>query len=306
MILSKYKPYLFLFFILVFLKYVFPYISPFICGYILAKFIYEIKPHQSFFIYFIIIIIFLFLFISIIYLIYINIKQFYLIFPSFIHLSLPSFLKQFHEPLFEFIQKLLPFLSNLLLILPKTISFICFTLFITFLFLFDIHAVGRLLQHFSLEYYQKCKQIQTLFFSTTRNMLKSMIILFMITWIECFISLFIIQNSHAFSLSFLIAIFDSMPLLGVGFILIPLSIVSALLHKPHALSYFFIYLMITFLRFFIEPKIVSKHLNIPFLLYFFMMYICSKLFGFIGFFYAPILSVLLVIGYKTSFRTHDN
>lgn len=289
--------------IYLFFKYCFFVLAPFICGFMLAKLISRFKG-SSFIVYFLLLLfIFSALFFVIIFF-YMQIKQVYFDLPAFIeallaYMNNDHFLLQLlHEPMIALLQKILPLVSSFLILLPKILSFLFMTMLLTFLFLLDIHALGRILLTLSPLLFHQAQALQTILFQTFFSMLISSFKLFLITGSLCFLGLLILQIDHALFLSLLAAAFDSMPLIGIGFILLPYTIYLFLIQSNKAFSLLLLYLIITGLRFFIEPKILSKQLDIPLLLHLTMMFICSHLFGWIGFFYAPIFCVLLLIWYK--------
>lgn len=289
--------------IYLFFKYCFFVLAPFICGFMLAKLISRFKG-SSFIVYFLLLLfIFSALFFMIIFF-YMQIKQVYFDLPAFIeallaYMNNDHFLLQLlHEPMIALLQKILPLVSSFLILLPKILSFLFMTMLLTFLFLLDIHALGRILLTLSPLLFHQAQALQTILFQTFFSMLISSFKLFLITGSLCFLGLLILQIDHALFLSLLAAAFDSMPLIGIGFILLPYTIYLFLIQSNKAFSLLLLYLIITGLRFFIEPKILSKQLDIPLLLHLTMMFICSHLFGWIGFFYAPIFCVLLLIWYK--------
>ena len=289
--------------IYLFFKYCFFVLAPFICGFMLAKLISRFKG-SSFIVYFLLLLfIFSALFFMIIFF-YMQIKQVYFDLPAFIeallaYMNNDHFLLQLlHEPMIALLQKILPLVSSFLILLPKILSFLFMTMLLTFLFLLDIHALGRILLTLSPLLFHQAQALQTILFQTFFSMLISSFKLFLITGSLCFLGLLILQIDHALFLSLLAAAFDSMPLIGIGFILLPYTIYLFLIQSNKAFSLLLLYLLITGLRFFIEPKILSKQLDIPLLLHLTMMFICSYLFGWIGFFYAPIFCVLLLIWYK--------
>lgn len=286
-----------------FLKYCFPFLAPFICGFLLAKMISRFKG-SSFIIYFFFLLFIFFIIFLIIILFYMQMKQVYFDLPAFIeslltYMNGDHFLLQLlHEPAIALLQKIFPLLSSLLILLPKAFSFLFMTMFLTFLFLFDIHAVGRILYTLSPSLFKQAQALQNVLFETFFSMLISSFKLFLITGSLCFIGLFLINIEHALFISLLAASFDSMPLIGIGFILLPYAIYLFFIQSNKAIAVLLIYIIITGLRFFIEPKILSKQLNIPLLLHLLMMFICSQLFGWIGFFYAPVFCVLILVWYK--------
>ena len=286
-----------------FFKYCFFVLAPFICGFMLAKLISRFKG-SSFIVYFLLL---LFLFSALFFVIiffYMQIKQVYFDLPAFIeallaYMNNDHFLLQLlHEPMIALLQKILPLVSSFLILLPKILSFLIMTMLLTFLFLLDIHAPGRILLTLSPLLFHQAQALKAILFQTFFSMLISSFKLFLITGSLCFLGLLILQIDHALFLSLLAAAFDSMPLIGIGFILLPYTIYLFLIQSNKAFSLLLLYLIITGLRFFIEPKILSKQLDIPLLLHLTMMFICSYLFGWIGFFYAPIFCVLLLIWYK--------
>ena len=289
--------------IYLFFKYCFFVLAPFICGFMLAKLISRFKG-SSFIVYFLLLLfIFSALFFVIIFF-YMQIKQVYFDLPAFIeallaYMNNDHFLLQLlHEPMIALLQKILPLVSSFLILLPKILSFLFMTMLLTFLFLLDIHALGRILLTLSPLLFHQAQALQAILFQTFFSMLISSFKLFLITGSLCFLGLLILQIDHALFLSLLAAAFDSMPLISIGFILLPYTIYLFLIQSNKAFSLLMLYLIITGLRFFIEPKILSKQLDIPLLLHLTMMFICSYLFGWIGFFYAPIFCVLLLIWYK--------
>lgn len=295
---------LIIFLIYIFLKYCFPALSPFIFSFILAKIISRFEKSASILIYIFILIFFTVILLTLIIFFYSHIKNIYFELPQIITViieylnSSQLWIDQLHDPLISLLQNLFPLISSALILLPKAFSYLCFTLFLTFFFLLDVHAPGRLLFNLSPLYFEKAQIIQTLLFQVFTSMLISSFKLFLITWAECLIGFIALGIDHAFLFSLLTASFDSMPLAGVGLILLPYSIYLFIIQSEKAIWIMILYLIITLIRFFIEPKILSSQLNIPILLHLFMMFICAFLFGWIGFLYSPLLCVLILVWYK--------
>lgn len=304
--MNKLKIVVFIILIYLFFKYCFVFLSPFICGYLIAKIIVLVKPKNkltSLFLYGFIIVFLLCFIILLLYSLYSFLKFIYLQYPQ-IYLQLSNF--QLNSPflnevityLLSISHNLVPYLSKLIILLPKSLSFIFFTSFLTCIYLFDIHAIGRIINHLFPSYYPKLKDFQNTLFHTLYSMIISSLKLSLLSFVECLILFLFLQVEHPIFYAFLIALFDAMPLLGTGTILVPLSIYLFIVANPHATYYFIGYLIMSGLRFIIEPKILSKQLNIPLLLHLFMTFLCGKLFGWLGFFYSPIFCVLLLLWYK--------
>lgn len=289
-----------------FFKYCFPFLSPFICGFIFAKTISHFKPKNrsiSFLLYFILLLFLFFILLFLIFSLYRFMKLIYFQFPNFItqfqNLNTRFiFLKDILTYLESYLITFIPYISSFFILIPNTISFLFLTFFFTFLNLLDIHALTRIIKTLLPNHYPQLLKLQNTFFQTLYSILISTFQLWFLTWIFCFIGFSLLKTNHPLFYSLLLSLFDPIPFLGIGIILIPLSLYLFLIGNSNAFFYFLMYLIITTIRFIIEPKIMSKQLNIPFLLHIFMMFFCEKLFGWIGFLYSPIFCVLLVIWYK--------
>lgn len=214
-------------------------------------------------------------------------QQLLIFFESF---ALPPALS---SPLEAFIQQLILFLSSALMIFPKLFTFLSLTCLIAFLLLLQPHQLDPYFNQLSLSFQQKILHVHTSLILTLKKMSLSALLLMGMTWIECWIGLLLIHEPHAFSLSLLIACFDSLPLFGVGVVLLPLSLSQFFFGFPkRAVGLLLIYLIVTSLRFLIEPKLFAHQMGIPVLVHLLSMIICLNLFGALGFFYAPFLCVL--------------
>lgn len=304
--MNKYYPLLYPLIVYLFLKYLFPIVSPFLIAYLIARVISSLTSKKySLFIYFILLFSFLIL---LIFFTYQFIKNIYINFHDILQFVeiLINQIRFLKLPTNLIMTSLFQFISHLLLTFPKIMTFIIMTMLFSFFFLLDLHAVGRMVYHLHPSTFIQCQKLQEILLSTFYQMMKSTGQLFLITWIECMIGLLFIQHPHFIFFAFIIACFDSMPLVGCGFILYPYALYLNIHHFPQqAIILVILGLFNSTLRFFIEPKIVSKQLNIPLLLHLFMMILCTKLFGFLGFFYSPILCTLLVLAYKEKTKVHN-
>ena len=124
--------------------------------------------------------------------------------------------------------------------------------------------------------------------------LRSYLIIMSITFVELSIGLSLIRIPHGVLIALLISIFDILPVLGTGGIMIPwvvLSLVQGNLSR--ALGLLVIYLVITVIRNIIEPKIVGKQLGLHPVVTLACMFVGAEFAGVIGLFGLPIgLSLL--------------
>lgn len=123
---------------------------------------------------------------------------------------------------------------------------------------------------------------------------RSYALIMSITFVELSIGLTLIRIDHAILVAFVIAIFDILPVLGTGGIMIPWAILTAIQgNYPLALGLLVVYLVITVIRNIIEPKIVGSQLGLHPVVTLCSMFVGAQLFGVIGLFGFPIgLSLL--------------
>ena len=115
-----------------------------------------------------------------------------------------------------------------------------------------------------------------------------------LTFVELSIGLTIIHVPNSVIIALLIAIFDILPVLGTGGIMIPWVVISAFSGDyPLALGLLIVYVVITIIRNILEPKIVGSQIGLHPVITLCSMFIGVQLFGVIGLFGFPIgLSLL--------------
>lgn len=124
--------------------------------------------------------------------------------------------------------------------------------------------------------------------------IRSYLIIMSITFVELSIGLTAIGVKNAVLVAFCIAIFDILPVLGTGGIMLPWAAITLLQgNYPLALGLILVYVAITVIRNIIEPKIVGGQLGLHPVVTLCSMFVGVQLFGVIGLFGFPIgLSLL--------------
>lgn len=125
--------------------------------------------------------------------------------------------------------------------------------------------------------------------------LKSYTLLFFLTFTELFFGFLILKIPYAGMLALAIAIFDILPVLGTGGILLPWSVLLVFMGNiPLAVGILVLYVVITVVRNIVEPKIVGKQMGIHPLAALIFMFVGLRLFGIIGMILFPVaLSVAI-------------
>ena len=138
------------------------------------------------------------------------------------------------------------------------------------------------------------KEIKDYLFGTVFVCIKSYLIIMTITFVELSIGLTIIGIDNSIIIALLISIFDILPVLGTGGIMIPWSIISFIMGDIRlGILLALVYIIVTVIRNIIEPKIVGKQLGLHPLVTLVSMFIGVNIAGIVGLFGFPILLSLL-------------
>ena len=126
--------------------------------------------------------------------------------------------------------------------------------------------------------------------------IKSYAIIFCITVSEITVGMLIVDAKSPLLIGILIGIFDALPIVGSGMILLPWSIITLLTGSTvRGLGIFIIYVVVVVVRQIIEPKIVGKHVGLRPIVTLTCMYAGSKLFGgIVGLFGLPIAAAIIM------------
>lgn len=153
-------------------------------------------------------------------------------------------------------------------------------------------------------------EVKQVFSKTILKMLRAYGIIMFITFCELFLGFSILSligvmnNSFIFIIAICIAIFDILPVAGSGGILIPWALISLITGNfGQAIGLIVMYIIITVIRQYIEPKIVGSSLGVHPLVTLAGLYFGLKLFGFMGMFIVPIC-VMTIKAFNDTGRIH--
>ena len=119
--------------------------------------------------------------------------------------------------------------------------------------------------------------------------IRSYVIIMLLTFTELSILFSVFGIEHAVLKAAVIAVLDIMPVLGTGGIMIPWAVISLVLgYTKLGVELWFIYIVVTIVRNYLEPKIVGAQLGLHPIITLVSMFIGMKLFGFVGVFGAPV------------------
>lgn len=122
--------------------------------------------------------------------------------------------------------------------------------------------------------------------------IKSYSILFLVTFLELWMGLLILRIPYALGIAFGIALFDLMPILGTGGILLPWAVIALIMGNfSQALGVAVLYIVITIVRNALEARIVGSHIGLHPLATLVAMILGLRLMGLLGMLLFPICLV---------------
>ncbi len=127
------------------------------------------------------------------------------------------------------------------------------------------------------------------------RMARGYLLLMLITFAELTVGLLLLRVPYAVAVAAIIAVVDILPVLGTGTVVIPWAIVSLVTGNVwRAVGLLVLYLAITVLRNFLEPKVIGSQMGMHPLLILLSMFCGLRLFGFLGMFCLPVLVIILI------------
>jgi sporulation integral membrane protein YtvI len=180
--------------------------------------------------------------------------------------------------------------------LPNMLMFAMFTIIATFFAAKDKEAIkGFLARQMSAATYGKLASLKNSLFHSLAGFLKSQGILMALNFTECFIGLSLIGIRYAFVIAILIAVVDILPVLGSGTVLVPWAVVNLLFGRVKTgAALLALYLIITIIRYVVEPKIVGSQLGLHPLVALVAMFVGLKAFGVAGLILGPAIVVTAI------------
>lgn len=134
------------------------------------------------------------------------------------------------------------------------------------------------------------------FYCAFGKYVRSYLLLLVITFVEMLAGLCVVHAPYPVIMALVIALLDMLPVLGVGFVLIPWGVWSFVIGNTRlGIGLTVLFVFHTVLRQIIEPRIVGKNLGVHPLITLITIYLGYSLFGFVGLLLVPILTVLVNI-----------
>lgn len=177
--------------------------------------------------------------------------------------------------------------------LPSLLFSLLIFLLAVFYFSFDYEAITAYLASlFPQKHHTKIKLIKQRLFATANRFFRAYGLLFIITFIELYLSFLFLRIEHAFLLALIASILDILPAVGVGIVLLPWS--AALFiggNTARAIAILVICLAVTLIRQVLEPHIIGKQFGIHPLASLIALYVGLRLMGVLGILLSPFIAL---------------
>ena len=136
---------------------------------------------------------------------------------------------------------------------------------------------------------------------TAIKYIKSYMFLMLFSFIILATGFFIIRIKNPIGTAAIISVFDSIPFVGSGFILVPWSLILFFSNDFNlAIGLLIVFFIVSCTKNILEPKILGKNLGLHPLTTLISIYIGAKMFGFIGIIAAPITTNIIFLLYRSN------
>lgn len=201
---------------------------------------------------------------------------------------------EFFSNLSKYITKLFSSAVSFVMFIPNIFIYAVITLLATLFLVTDRRKISMYIHDiFPKRFVRKISNIFKGIVTSLSQYLKAQLIMVCITFVELLIAFLVLKQAYPFTFALVISLIDALPIIGVGGILIPWGIYSAIVGNIYlGVGLLIAYAVIVIVRQLIEPRIVSSNLGVHPFLTLISMYIAFKIFGIVGLIIGPIIMVV--------------
>ena len=146
--------------------------------------------------------------------------------------------------------------------------------------------------------FSKVTEIKNIITQSVWKLLKGYALLMLITYTELIIGFFVLGVKHPFILAVLVSFIDVLPVFGTGTVLIPWGITVISSGNSQGFGILILYILITVVRNFAEPKIIGNQIGINPLFTLLVMFAGLRIMGFWGLVIFPLAFIVTIKYYK--------
>lgn len=200
-----------------------------------------------------------------------------------------------YEIILSFLRSLGGALSGFASAVPRAVLAVLITLIASIYFSLDLERINRFVLDILPERAQKgLKRFKDRFVNVGLSYVRAYLLLMLLTFLILFLGLVILRVPYALLIALGTALLDVLPVLGIGAVLIPWSILSfATGNSFLGFGLLILYGVGSIVRQISEPKIVGKNLGVHPLISLVILYTGYKLLGFFGILLVPFFVTIL-------------
>jgi len=156
----------------------------------------------------------------------------------------------------------------------------------------DVKKFAR--RQFSAERWDMLVEVKNLFKNNIFKVFKGYMIIMFITFCQLAVGFLLLDIEYAIAIAALVAILDALPVLGVGTVLLPWSVIGFINGDVFiGVAMIVLYLIIFVARNILEPRIIGKQMGLSPLLALFAMFLGLQLFGLLGMIIFPVIFMII-------------
>ncbi len=138
-------------------------------------------------------------------------------------------------------------------------------------------------------------EIRTMLWENIFKFFRGYMLLMLITFVELSIGLTLLDYPNSIIIAAIIAIVDILPVLGTGTVVIPWALIRLISGDVWAaLALIILYLVITVVRNFLEPRVIGQQMGLHPLITLVSMFVGLRLFGFLGMLAVPVALIIII------------
>lgn len=200
------------------------------------------------------------------------------------------------QKLTEFSVKAVGLVSNGIISIPSVIIKIIITIVACFFLMLDYDKIMKFLNGcIPKSKEEKFTKIRLYVKNTLGVYVRAYTLLFCITLTELIVGFTILGIPYAPFIGMLVAVFDILPIVGTGGIVIPWALILLIMGDiPRGLGMALLYVIIAAVRNTLEPRLVGKQIGLHPLATLIAMYVGLKLIGILGMFIFPVTLAVAV------------
>lgn len=209
--------------------------------------------------------------------------------------SLEGILSKIGNTVTSGINALLNGMIKILTSLPQAILYTVITLVATFFFSRDRQKISHFVfSQMPDSWSSKFRGIKNDLLAALTGYIRALLILVTISFFEVLLGYTILGIKYSFFLAIITAVADILPVLGPGTVLIPGAIILLINGNYfQAIGFLILYIIVTVVRQFLEPRIVGGNIGLHPLVTLIFIYLGYRIFGVVGLILGPIFAILL-------------